>query len=961
MSRKVVPAAFLSIFLLLAALGPCFATANFLVGPAKVESATGGESQTFLEDSDPALRENLSLCGVWDFKHQGASSWSQLDVPRCWGWETGSFIFYEGLAWYRRIFTVPSVWNGKFVKLHFWAVNYRADVWLNDEYLGFHEGGYTPFWFDASQHLNYGSSNNLTVRVDNRHMDPRVPDASWGMKHGGIHREVFLEACDNLTVLWSKIDTEGIIGQSTVNANLSLYDRYPEQKDFNVSVEVIDLQNGMSVTNKTKEFSFSANETREVKFNLTLYSPKLWSTKTPNLYLLRATISVGVLPLDEYESTFGVREIEVRSDGLYLNGEKLLIKGVNLREFYPQMGFTTPDIIRQRDVELIKAAGANMIRLAHNPSHPNLLDLADREGLLVFEEIPAWQIRTNSTSIGAKLASGKQQLKEMILRDYNHPSVIIWSTGNELRLGNYESTWVSTLNAEAKALDKTRPVTHASDRHRPRFSYYDSTFQYDDIICINEYYGAGYGATPDLVTCLDLIRSYYPNKPVLVTEYPSQAIKDHWKIISDPTRDYVVGGIVWLFNWYFGSWGGWDTAGVVDGYRNLLPAYYTMKDLYSSSFREWFGQGIYTFFDESNDDKGDGDYTYPTDPVFKEGLFDLRQFRVTYDNSCLYFLLRLGEVTNDQNNIYGFCHQRAVILIDQDRVYGSGNTSAYPNVNIDPACAWEYEVIIGPGGWNTIDTKAFAKDGSSVHITNKGNTAYNVIEASVPISFIGNPRNQTWRFMVLICSYEGTGPFGGFRDVTSSGGEWVFGGGTDTDYDPLVLDLAFTSGAEQDLQLNSYNVTLGHYATISSYQDITFPQETEFNLTTLYEAYMNVNVSLQEGSKLVAKFCGYDYSYQGNSTVWNGTTPDYVLLSVNVSHPVGYPIEIVELVLTDDDGKVMSVVATFVVCRTHLWDRTGQLDSLWGRPGADRSAIMKEYVAIDGQWPYTSWTALPDP
>jgi len=585
MSRKIVSAAFVSILLLLAALGPYFVAANFLVDTAKAESTTFLKSSAFAN----SFRENLSLCGVWDFRHEGESSWRQIDVPRSWGWESGDFIFYEGLAWYRRNFTVPPEWNGKFVKLHFWAVNYRADVWLNGKYLGFHEGGYTPFWFDASPYLNYGSSNNITVLVDNRHIDPRVPDQAWGMKHGGIHQEVFLEACDNLTVLGSKIDTEGIIGQSTVNANLSIYNRYPEPKDFNVSVEVIDLQNGARVVNKSRGLSFSANETREVKFNLTLYSPKLWSTETPNLYLLRATISMGGLPLDEYESTFGVREVEVRSDGLYLNGEKLFIRGVNLREFYPQMGFTENDTIRQHDVELIKAAGANMIRLAHNPQHPHLLDLADREGLLIFDEIPAWQIRTNSTNIEAKLASGKQQLREIILRDYNHPSVIIWSTGNELRLGTYESTWVSTLNAEARALDKTRPVTHASDKHR---GYVDPTFQYDDIISINEYYGVFYGESPeDLISCFNQIRNAYPTKPILVTEYGAplssewlQTIEAHWRIISDNTRDYVVGGILWVFNQYQGTWGedAWDTMGIVDGYRNPLSAYYLIKELYSS-------------------------------------------------------------------------------------------------------------------------------------------------------------------------------------------------------------------------------------------------------------------------------------------------------------------------------------------------------------------------------------------
>jgi len=629
------------------------------------------------------------------------------------------------------------------------------------------------------------------------------------------------------------------------------------------------------------------------------------------------------------------------------------------------MGFTTPDAIRQLDVELVKAANMNMIRLAHNPQHRHLLDLADREGLLVFDEIPAWQISApNSSIFSQKLASGKQQLREMILRDYNHPSVIIWSTGNEIgTLGGYMDTWVSTLNAEARALDKTRPVTHASDTHPPRRTI-DPTFKYDDIICINEYYGVMYGASSDLIKCFTQIRSAYPTKPILVTEYGStsnlQIIKDHWLMISDTTRNYVVGGLLWVFNNYFGSWGGWDPTGIVDGYRNPKPAYYLLKDLFSP-FRQWVGQGIYTFFDESNDDKGDGDYTYPTNSVFKEGLFDLRQFRITYDNFNLYFLLKLGKVTNVWNNMAGFCHQRAVILIDQDRIYGSGNTSAYPNVNIDPACAWEYEVIIGPNVGGTINAKAFARNGSSVSIINKGSTAYNAIEASVPISFIGNPRNQTWRFMVLICSHEGTsGPSGGFRNVTSSGGEWVFGGGTDTDYDPLVLDLAFTSGTYQNSQLNSYNVTQGKYATISAHQDITFPEETEFNLITICKAHLNVNVSLPEGSNLVAKFYSYDYSYQAESIIWTGITPLNLILSVNVSHPLNWTIENIILVLTNGDGIAISTVTSFIVLRQDLMQRITTMITEWPHASPEkRIVIFREIVDICKQWPYTPKMILP--
>lgn len=812
-------------------------------GPAGIllSGNTGNEARVKLRSIyNPSVREQISLCGSWDFKYEGDAAWGKIEVPKTWGWEGDSFTNYEGRARYKKEFTIPTSWNGKYIKLYFEAVNYRADIWLNGEYVGFHEGGYTPFWFDVSSKLIYGSLNEIEVLVKNLLSDLTVPDSRIGwMNYGGIHREVFLEASDKLNILSSRITTKISAASASINSILSIQNKYSEPRTFNLSVEIVDPHEGSSITGQNRELTVSSGDSLEVDFHLNISSPELWSPESPDLYLLQAAITADGLVLDSYQTTFGIREVKARSDGIYLNGEKIFIKGVNIHEFYPGMGFTENDSIRRKDVEMIRAANANMIRLSHYPQHPQLLDLADQEGLLVYEEVPAWQLGLPYSD--QKIESARRQLREMVQRDFNHPSIIIWGLANEIASDTEDGEkYIRKLLEETQSLDTTRLVSYASDRH---VGQVDPGFRYVDLICINEYYGvAWHGDLSDLPVTLSRIRNSYPDKPILITEFGSSSdwkpdtyldiIQTHWSIFEQH-RDYIAGGILWVFNQYIHRGNEYDTFGIVGPYRDPLPAYYFIKGLYSSEKRisvdgdssDWIGQDILSFIDQGDDDKGDGDYIYPENPAFAEALFDLTGFHLTFDRDNMYFLLKFGEVTNDWKNAAGFSHQKVVILIDQDRIVNSGSVRSYPNVNIDPANAWEYQIIIAPTGWSSINAKVISRDGSSVPIINRGNVDQNVIEAAVPIYFIGEPSNKTWRFMVLVGSHDGNGPNNGFRDVTYSGGEWWFGGGTDTDYDPLVLDLAFTGGSEQNRQLNSYSAEAGRYATINASKLVTFGSE----------------------------------------------------------------------------------------------------------------------------------------
>ena len=232
--------------------------------------------------------------------------------------------------------------------------------------------------------------------------------------------------------------------------------------------------------------------------------------------------------------------------------------------------------------------------------------------------------------------------------------------------------------------------------------------------------------------------------------------------------------------------------------------------------------------DTAGDDTGDGDYTYPKSPdLNRTGLFDLVEVRITADGSYLYVLIKVANLSNTWSGSDGFSTIAAALLIDTTQD-GSGMLSARPNVEVAAGSGWEYWAKIGQTGWHPENAKIFDTTGHWAPIQNRANPAFNSVEVSIPLAFIGKDGTlvdgATWRFMLLLGSFDGGGP-NGFRDVLGPpwGADWQFGGGSDSPYDPQAIDIAFAATpAGQEAELASYNVATQTYATISSYADVTF-------------------------------------------------------------------------------------------------------------------------------------------
>ena len=422
-------------------------------------------------------RETLSLDGTWqivfDQRNQGlADRWylqqnfealpnrRTIRVPNCW--ETIEQD-YEGAAWYGLRFRVPASWKDRVVRLEFAAVNYRAEVWVNDQPAGFHDGGYTPFELSVGDFLHPGAENFLAVRVlgpvitKYTVLDGIGPNETphWrGAIAGGIWQSVRLVATNQ--VFFSDVfvqprlrDSRAVIVAAIENAaNRTM----PARVDFSLAGEPAAVR---------RELSLRPGR-NSVQVEIAIANPKLWTPDTPALYTLEARVSAGAGEPDQVTQRFGMREFTIRDGNYYLNGKKILIKAAFWEGFYPQTLAFPPnaDVVR-REIRLAKEAGFNVLRLWRKPPAPIILDLADEMGIMIIDAPPIecmdyWPQLTPETEHRVAI-----EIRGMIERDRNHASVIYWEIFNEIRrLGLARLKPV--MSVLARDLDPTRVVIDES-------------------------------------------------------------------------------------------------------------------------------------------------------------------------------------------------------------------------------------------------------------------------------------------------------------------------------------------------------------------------------------------------------------------------------------------------------------------------------------------------------------------
>ena len=543
-----------------------------------------------LRAEEPTGEKRQSLDGPWQFTTDPAlvgqdSGWGPITVPG--NWDTlPAYASYSGKGWYRRCFDVPADWKGKQVRLRFEAVNQQADVTLNDQSLGGHLGGYTPFEFDVTSLVKYGETNTVTVCADNTYRR----GAWWPW--GGISRSVELIANNDARIVWQHIRSEPDLAAGTAHITVSylLHNSSATPMNGNLEASITFPGAPQTLANQKTAATLTpqGDSQAQITFDLPAASVHLWDFDHPNLYTLTTTLLANDQTLHAQTDSFGIRKVEVTPDGLLLNGERIRVAGFNRVADSYQCGNTEPNSLVHQDVDLMKGAGAVMARLIHYPEAPNLLDYLDQKGMLIYCEIPVWgggdpQMKTNNPVT-------KQWLREMIDRDYNHPCIIGWSTGNELQ-GQY--AYVDSMNKYVRGeLDSSRLVGYVSNTAAEKNANpKNDPVTVSDIAMLNKY--GGPSAFSQAATA---VRSKWPDKPVFFSEYgvkqigasSNARIPKLEEIVAEMAKQpYVIGGALWTFNDYRngfktgGSAAGNREWGVVDIDRHPKAAYWQIRKIYS--------------------------------------------------------------------------------------------------------------------------------------------------------------------------------------------------------------------------------------------------------------------------------------------------------------------------------------------------------------------------------------------
>jgi beta-galactosidase len=412
------------------------------------------------------------------------SDWRRLDVPHDWSIE-GAFsdtnragvaggALPGGVGWYRKTFTVAAGDSGQLVFVEFDGVYRNSEVWINGHSLGKRPYGYSSFEYELTPYLQYDSVPNvMAVRVDNS----RQPNSRW-YSGSGIYRHVRLVTKNRVHVdHWGTyITTPEVNARSArVRVVTTVRNESPDDRPVTVRTIISDAA-GKVVATVSAAWSVPPDSVTAITQELVVRRPNLWSTERPSLYRAVTRVECGGAACDEVTTPFGIRSFAFRADsGFFLNGRHLKIRGVCLHHDLGALGAAVHDRAIERQLQIMKDMGVNAIRTSHNPPAPELLDLTDRMGLIVMDEaFDMW--RKQKTDYDYHLdfdAWHARDLSDMVRRDRNHPSVFIWSIGNEVmeQWTNGDST-VGPLARElaglVRHLDPTRPITSANNNGSPQ-------------------------------------------------------------------------------------------------------------------------------------------------------------------------------------------------------------------------------------------------------------------------------------------------------------------------------------------------------------------------------------------------------------------------------------------------------------------------------------------------------------
>ncbi len=505
------------------------------------------------------MRKTININSNWKFIKENVDeamntsyndeSWETVNIPHTWNAIDGAngFDYFTGACWYRKEFIVDSLYEGNKVFIEFEASNSITDVYVNGKLMGQHKGGYSTFRFDITEVVKYGSKNILSVKVDNTVVDDVYPQKADFTFYGGIYRDVNIIIANHIHFDLMDHGSTGIYivqeevseKSATLKMKTKLVNGNDEEKQVRVWADIIDAE-GNIVAYAAKEVTIPANGNLDAEIDTIIENPKLWSgIKNPYMYDAKFSIQSFNDTLDEVAIPFGVRYFHVDPEkGFFLNGEHLALNGVSRHQDRKDMGWAITEQEQIEDMELIKEIGATSIRLAHYQHNQFFYDLCDKEGMVLWAEIPFISVMSKEELEGI---NAKQQMTELIRQNFNHPSIIFWGIQNEIQIGGERPEvrrLLKELNELTKKEDPTRLTTAAN------VSFVDKKDEFNtitDIIGYNLYFGWYNGEPEDFAEWIDEYHQTNPEVSLCMSEYGVEGIVQYHSSnpkVKDYTEEY---------------------------------------------------------------------------------------------------------------------------------------------------------------------------------------------------------------------------------------------------------------------------------------------------------------------------------------------------------------------------------------------------------------------------------------
>ena len=527
-------------------------------------------------------RDLITLDGFWDFcKDEDAKGienrWfeqipkgREIAVPASINEQCSDLMDYFGMCWFEKDIYLPKSFEGKKVYLRFGSVTGKCTVWVNSSKVAYHEGAHLPFECEISEYLSNGE-NKIVVLSDNR-LDPwALPPAAMLSREGregffvtypavtydffpysGIHRSVYLYTTSEKRI-------EDITIKTIIDGDRAKVEYKVEVSKGTKGIISVQVDN----QNWKREIK---TEDSGVCGYIEIMNPRLWDIDQPNLYQMKVRLEMDNEVVDEYIQPFGIRSIKVEGNKLLLNGKEIYLRGFGKHEDFQVLGKGFHPSLVVKDFALMDWIGANSFRTSHYPYDENVLDYADRHGILVIDETPLVGLNQRMYT-DEILAKSKGLIRDLIQRDKNHPSVIMWSMANEPNAKSNEADrFFFELQKFTKECDNTRPITYVA-YNEPEDN---RALQYCDVVCINKYFGwyvmpgQPEEALKKFSECLDYYYETF-HKPIIVAEFGADAIAGiHFepaRVFSEEyqseilekqcqlieSKEYTIGTHVWTF------------------------------------------------------------------------------------------------------------------------------------------------------------------------------------------------------------------------------------------------------------------------------------------------------------------------------------------------------------------------------------------------------------------------------